>query len=64
MKVRPPRERISIEADGSEGNYVVKQKMDLADHVLVVGERYQPVDFKSISSLFMGKFTSGIMRKI
>lgn len=69
MKVRPPREIVKIEAqpnfsssdESSDVTYVVKQEQSLADNVLVVGERYQPVDFKSAFSCYLGRFTSGVM---
>lgn len=59
MNVRPPREIVTIEA-ASDNQYLVKQESSLADDVLVVGERYQPVDISSISSLHLGKFSSGV----
>lgn len=65
MNVRPPNDIIKIEAqpnfDGTDVNYVVKQEQNLADSVLVVGERYQPVDFKSTASCLLGRFSSGVM---
>lgn len=65
MKVRPPREIVTIEEkpnyDRNEVTYVVKQEQSLADNVLVVGERYQPVDLKSTFSCYLGRFTSGVM---
>lgn len=61
MKVRPPREIVKIEAATHDNKYIVKQEPSLADNVLVVGERYQPVDIRSICSTHLGKFTSGVM---
>lgn len=63
MKVRPMRDRVCIEAVASDSHYLVKQEPNLADNVLVVGERYQPIDFKSLCSIHLGKFTSGILSK-
>lgn len=40
MKVREPRKRVVIEPTVSnDRKYLVKQETDIADHVLVVGER-------------------------
>lgn len=64
MTVRAPRERVCIEAVPGSNKYVVKQEQNLADHVLVVGERYQPCDFKSQTSLHLGRFTSGLMSNV
>lgn len=63
MKVRPPREIVKIEATSGDSGYIVKQEESLADNILVVGERYQPVDIRSVCSIHLGKFTSGVMSK-
>lgn len=62
MNVRPPREIVKIEAV-SDSKYIVKQEQSFADNVLIVGERYQPVDIRSICSIHLGKFTSGVTSK-
>ena len=62
MNVRPPREIVTIEA-ASDSRYIVKQEPSLADNILVVGERYQPIDISSISSLHLGKYSSGVTGK-
>lgn len=54
---------VKIEAAHDDGSFVVKTETNLADHVLVVGERYQHGDFKSAVSCHLGKFTSGVMRE-
>lgn len=68
MEVRPPKEVVRIEAIPSgaaeESKYIVKQEQSFADNILVVGERYQPVDFKSVCSLHLGKFSSGVLSKV
>lgn len=68
LKVRPPKQIVKIEEMHDELNnetkYVVKQEENLADHVRVVGQRYQPVDFKSLCSCHLGKFSSGVLGKI
>ena len=65
MEVRPPKQIVKIEeiADSqtSETKYVVKQEESLADNILVVGQRYQPEDFKSICSCHLGRFSSGVI---
>ncbi|CRK97808.1 CLUMA_CG011184, isoform A [Clunio marinus] len=63
MKGRPQRNRISIEGPHNSSKFIVKSEPNIADHVLVVGERYQMVDFKSVASLPLGKFTSGVLSK-
>lgn len=63
MEVRPPKDRVLIEAASSNSEYLVRTETNLADHVLVVGERYQPVDFKTLPAVHLGNFTSGVMRK-
>lgn len=67
MEVRPPKEVVRIEAvssGASEERYIVKQEQSFADNILVVGERYQPVDFKSVCSLHLGRFSSGVLSKV
>lgn len=63
LEVRPPREVVKIEAAPDAQSFFVKQEPDIADHVLVVGERYQMVDIKSICSRHLGKFSSGVLSK-
>lgn len=62
MDVRPPREIIKI--GGPDVGHIVTQEPDLADHTLVVGERHQMEDFKCTTSSYLGKFSSGVMRKL
>lgn len=71
MEVRPPKQIVKIEEirddqaynSAEQSRYVVKQEQSLADHVLVVGKRYQPADFKSNYSCHLGKFSSGVLGK-
>lgn len=63
MKVRPPKRRM-IEASSGDGvGKCLVSHQDLADHVLVVGDRYQPQDFKATPVIRLGSFTSGLLRK-
>jgi mitochondrial mRNA pseudouridine synthase TRUB2 len=67
MEVRPPREIVKIEAVSNEHNeekYIVRTEPDLADNVLIVGERYQPEDISSVCSCHLGKFSSGVMSEL
>lgn len=64
MKVRSPNERVMIEANSSGDKSLVRHEINYADHVLVVGDRYQPKDLKLMSAIRLGRFTSGLMRKI
>lgn len=61
--MRPPKQRVTIEPTNENCKYLVKTSTDLSDHVLVVGERYQPVDVSISSGCHLGKFTSGVMGK-
>lgn len=61
LKVREPRKRVVIEPTKDFSNYLVKTETDLADHVLVVGDRYQPQDITMHNASYLGKFTSGVM---
>lgn len=61
MKVREPRKRVVIEPTLDLSNYIVKTETDLADHVLVVGDRYQPDDIRMHNASYLGRFTSGVM---
>jgi hypothetical protein len=63
MKVRPPKRR-QIDAGDGTGRSLVRTETDLADHVLVVGDRYQPNDFKATPVVRMGSFTSGVLREL
>lgn len=60
MEVRPPRQIVKIEENPLSGKYLVKQEESVADNILVVGERYQPDDVRAMSSLHLGRFTSGV----
>lgn len=62
MDVRPPRDMIKI--GGSDVGHLVTQEPNLADHTLVVGERHQMEDLKCNTSSYLGKFSSGVMRKL
>lgn len=63
LKVREPKKRVVIEPTSDFSNYLVKTETDLADHVLVVGDRYQPQDIIMQNASYLGKFTSGVMGK-
>lgn len=63
MKVRPPK-RLQIDAGDGSGRSLVRTEPDLADHVLVVGDRYQPQDFKATPAIRLGSFTSGVLREL
>lgn len=62
LEVREPRQRLCIEPGGSQ-NYVIRKVMDISDHVLAVGLRYQMSDFKSASAAPVGIHTSGVLSK-
>ena len=52
---------VKIEADpDEEEKYIVTTETNLADHVLVVGERYQMEDIKAMPASHLGTFTSGV----
>lgn len=59
MDVRPPGNMIRIGVDQA-----VTQEANLADHTLIVGERYQKEDLKCTTSSYLGRFSSGVMRKM
>lgn len=61
LEVRPQREIVKIEADPSSEKFLVTQQKDLADNVLVVGERYQLSDIRSSTSCALGKFSCGVL---
>lgn len=60
LNVRPPRKRVLIEPS-TESKYLVKTQNDFADHIFVVGERYQMCDINMSGSNHLGKLTSGVM---
>ncbi|XP_058451893.1 pseudouridylate synthase TRUB2, mitochondrial [Malaya genurostris] len=60
LQVRPPLQRITIEATSDE-NFLVRRTEDYADNVLVVGPRYQTEDIKIRMSANHGRLTSGVM---
>lgn len=64
LKVREPRKKVVIEATSDNTNYDVKVQQEYADHVLVVGERYQSEDVRLTYSSHLGKFSSGVMREL
>lgn len=63
--MRPPSQVVRIEEEfndnGEDVKYIVKQEENMADNVLVVGPRYQPADFKSAISCYLGRFSSGLL---
>jgi hypothetical protein len=60
MEVRPPRQIVKIKEVSDTGKFLVKQEESVADNVLVVGPRYQIDDVRTMCSLSLGRFTSGI----
>ncbi|KAL3276936.1 hypothetical protein HHI36_012302 [Cryptolaemus montrouzieri] len=60
MKCRPPIGRVEIEGE-TTGNLTVKVLPNLADHVNVVGPRYQPEDVKCSWANYLGTDTSGVL---
>ncbi|CAO1410188.1 unnamed protein product [Diamesa serratosioi] len=61
LEVRPPLKRISISSDITGSKYLVNQEDNIADSVLVVGERYQNSDVRCGCSSSLGKLTSGVL---
>ncbi|KAF5302691.1 hypothetical protein FQR65_LT08433 [Abscondita terminalis] len=60
MSCRPPIDYVSIEGDPLNKLTVIRRP-NLADHPLVVGERYHPDDVRCTWSSFLGFNTSGVL---
>ncbi|XP_044757228.1 mitochondrial mRNA pseudouridine synthase Trub2 [Coccinella septempunctata] len=60
MHCRPPIKRVEIEVSNAE-EYSVKVVPNLADHVNVVGPRYQQEDLVCSWANYLGRNTSGVL---
>lgn len=62
LDVRAPMKRVEIEKLNDD-QYGVQLVPDMADTIQATGPRYQMKDFRLISSVNLGRFTSGVMCK-
>lgn len=61
METRPAKERIQIIGNvGVNKNFSIQKTLSLADHPLVVGERYRPKDISLKLYQNLGLYVSGV----
>ncbi|XP_063233676.1 pseudouridylate synthase TRUB2, mitochondrial isoform X2 [Bacillus rossius redtenbacheri] len=59
LQCRPPGDHVFIEGDPLKA-LTVRKALSFADHVLVVGPRYQPEDLRCGWAMHLGRDTSGV----